>query len=89
MNVSSETFAAIAMAYRPGKTSEYRVPSRGEPAGTEFGLCTERARQARKSSIKINAVAGGHGRSGGIVNVLLCGASHVRCRSRSTFSRLS
>jgi hypothetical protein len=32
-------------------------PSRAEAAGTEFGQCTERARHARRLSIKVNEVA--------------------------------
>jgi len=50
------------MAYRPGEPAEYHVPSRAEPAGPEFGLCTERARHARRLSIKVNALAAGHGK---------------------------
>ena len=79
------------MPYRPGKLAEYRVPprARAEPAGTELGLGTERARYARRLSTKVNAMAAGHGKFGGIVNVLVRGVSHVRSRSRSTFRRLS
>jgi hypothetical protein len=40
-------------------------------------------------SIKVNEVAAGHGKFGGVVDVLVRGASRVRSRSRITFSRLS
>ena len=40
-------------------------------------------------SIKVSEGAASHGKFGGIVDVLVRGASHVRSRSRSTFSRLS
>jgi hypothetical protein len=64
-----------------------RLPLRHEDILSSSG--TERARHARSLSIKVHEVAAGHGKFGGIVDVLVRGASHVRSRSRSTFSRLS
>jgi hypothetical protein len=60
MGVSSETLCGNRYGYRPGEPAEYHVPSRAEPAGTEIGLRTERARHARRLSIKVDAVAADH-----------------------------
>jgi hypothetical protein len=66
--------AAVLIAYRPGEAGRI---SRPVPVLNQ------------RLSIMLDAVAAGHGRFGGITNVLARSASHVRSRSRSTFSRLS